>query len=112
MSGSTNGQHVKLDLRFPPFLKQLQDLTKDDIEAWAAATAKLQSMTWQQLYDQSSGGKNKTGFNYELIEEDPELGKIHSIRLGGAFRARVVRQNEWMRFISLHPDPDSAYKKR
>jgi len=34
---------------------------------------------------------------------------IASIRVSDKFRARVTRDGVFMRFISLHPDHDSAY---
>jgi hypothetical protein len=74
------------------------------------STVKLQKTTWQELWEQSTKGKGKTGFNYEFIDNDKDLGKIHSIRITRTSRARVIRDHEWMRFISLHPDHESAYK--
>ena len=37
-------------------------------------------------------------------------GAVASIRITEKFRARVTRDGVFMRFISLHPDHDSAYK--
>jgi hypothetical protein len=97
-------------MSFPGFVKQLGELQRNQLQEVMDSAVKLQKMTCQELWNQSTKGRGKTGFNYEFIEEDPELGKIHSIRITRICRARVVRELEWMRFISLHPDHDSAYK--
>ncbi|RYZ80862.1 MAG: hypothetical protein EOP04_25070 [Proteobacteria bacterium] len=110
MTGSTQSSHIKVDMTFPSLIKEIQDLTKSQLQELLESTVKLQKITWKELWEQSTKGKGKTGFNYELIEEDPDLGNIHSIRITKSFRARVIRENEWMRFISLHPDHDSAYR--
>ncbi len=107
---STQKEYVRVDLSFPAFVKQLATMERDQLQAIMNSIVKLQKTSWHELWAQSTKGKGKTGFNYEFIEEDKDLGKIHSIRITAACRARVVRDNEWMRFISLHPDHDSAYK--
>ncbi|MBC7533012.1 MAG: hypothetical protein H7318_15670 [Oligoflexus sp.] len=110
MTGSTQTSHIKVDMSYWALMKEIQGLTKDQLQELTDSTVKLQKTTWRELWEQSTKNKGKTGFNYELIEEDPDLGKMHSIRITKGFRARVVRENEWMRFISLHPDHDSAYR--
>ena len=107
---STQREYVRVDLSFPAFVKQLATLEREQLQEIMDSTVKLQKTTWQELWAQSTKGKGKTGFNYEFIEEDKDLGKIHFIRITGVCRARVVRENEWMRFISIHPDHEGAYK--
>ena len=71
---------------------------------------KIEKMTWDQIYKTSSKTQ-KRGLNWEVIENQvTRLGKkIASIRISKKFRARVCRDGQHMRFISLHPDHDSAY---
>jgi hypothetical protein len=67
-------------------------------------------MTWDQVYKTSSKTQ-KRGLNWEIIENQTTQSgkKIASIRISQKFRARVCRDGQLMRFISLHPDHDSAY---
>ncbi len=67
-------------------------------------------MTWDQIYKTSSKTL-KRGLNWEIIENQVTKSgkKIASIRISKKFRARVCRDAQYMRFISLHPDHDSAY---
>ena len=82
------------------------------MKEFGKVVSKLQDMTWQQLWDQSSKGANKTGMNYEPVDQTTDTGeKIHTIRVSGKHRARVIRKGKWMVFISLHPDHDSAYPR-
>jgi hypothetical protein len=70
-------------------------------------------MTWDQIH-QTSSKRQKRGLNWEPIErQQTAKGKaIASIRISGKFRARVCRDGKFMRFISLHPDHDSAYDEK
>lgn len=69
-------------------------------------------MTWDQIYKTSSKF-GKRGLNWEPIAgQKTASGKtIASIRISKGFRARVCRDGRFMRFISLHPDHDSAYEE-
>ncbi len=82
----------------------------EDLEQVENAVEKILQMTWDQLYKTSSKTQ-KRGLNWEPIEgQKTASGKtIASIRISGKLRARVCRDGRFMRFISLHPDHDSAY---
>jgi len=69
-------------------------------------------MTWDQIYKTSSKTQ-KRGLNCEPITgQTTGSGKtIASIRISKKFQARVCRDGRFMRFISLHPDHDSAYRE-
>ncbi|MBY0384103.1 hypothetical protein K2X05_03000, partial [bacterium] len=73
---------------------------------------KIEKMTWDQIYKTSSKNQRR-GLNWEPIQgQSTASGKtIASIRISQKFRARVCRDGKFMRFISLHPDHDSAYKE-
>ncbi|MFN8846188.1 MAG: hypothetical protein ACK5W9_05015 [Bdellovibrionales bacterium] len=75
------------------------------------AVKKIEKMTWDQIY-RTSSKTQKRGLNWEVIEGQVTRSgkKIASIRISKKFRARVCRDGQYMRFISLHPDHDSAYK--
>jgi len=82
------------------------NLPKD--QQWAVLTTlrKLLEMTWEQIYRDS-------GLKWELISSRAgERGeKLYSLRMGKGFRAVAFREGDSLRFVSLHPDHDSAYDR-
>ena len=98
-------QTIKLDLNNPVFQKHLFNLPKNQQIDVLKSLRKLLNMTWNQVYQDS-------GFNWEMIHSrsGPHGKRLYSLRLGKAFRAVAYRDEEWMRFLTLHPDHDSAYK--
>jgi hypothetical protein len=98
-------------LEYRPFLDELDAMDDLVIDAVLNSAIKIQKMTWAQLY-QTSSATEKRGVNYELINGQLTAdGKpIHSIRISEKIRARVVREGALMKFLSIHPDHDGAYK--
>ena len=82
----------------------------DELDQVEASVKKINQMTWDQIYKTSSRTQ-KRGLNWEPIAgQMTRSGKtVASIRISRKFRARVCRDGKFMRFISLHPDHDSAY---
>lgn len=113
-SGSTQNELVQCDLEFPSIQDQLKKLESTDLDACFSKIEKINEMTWQQVYATSSKGKGKRGLNWEVLpsQKTASGGTVASIRITDKFRARVTRDGVFMRFISLHPDHDSAYKAR
>jgi len=113
-SKRSSAQHelVKCDLEFPRILKELSKLELNELEQVEETVKKINQMTWDQIYKTSSRAQ-KRGLNWEPIAgQTTGSGKtIASIRISKKFRARVCRDGKFMRFISLHPDHDSAYKE-
>jgi len=101
-------------LEFPSLQEQLKKLEPALFDAVFSKVEKITEMTWQQVYATSSKGKGKRGLNWEVLpnQKTASGGTIASIRITEKFRARVTRDGVFMRFISLHPDHDSAYKTR
>lgn len=111
VSESTNNELIQPDISFPLVMQQIRYLSNQDFEDFVKSIKKLKTMTWQQLWDTATKNpKFKRGFNWELIDDSAGDGeKVASIRITERFRARVSRKGVVMRFISLHPDHDSAY---
>jgi len=109
-SGSSQHELVVCNLEFPRVQKELADLENDQFDSVSRSVEKIEEMTWDQIYKTSSRSQ-KRGLNWEPIDrQKTKSGKsIASIRLSERFRARVCRDGKLMRFISLHPDHDSAY---
>ena len=104
---------MQCDLEFPAFQKELGDLEAAELDAFLNKVETINRMTWAQVYATSSKGAQKRGLNWEVLpnQRTASGGVIASIRVTGKFRARVTRDGVFMRFISLHPDHDSTYKK-
>jgi hypothetical protein len=111
-TNSTQNELVQIDLSFPSLNKEIEDLEKDELDYFFSSLEKIESMTWAQIYATSSKSQ-KRGLNWEPIQGQlTHDGKqVASIRITKKFRARVIRDGVFMRFISLHPDHDSAYQK-
>lgn len=108
---STQHELIRCDLEFPPLQLFIASLETGELEQVFSSVEKISEMTWQQIYNTSSKTK-KRGINWEPLGQRTASGApIASIRVSGKFRARVTRDGVFMRFISLHPDHDSAYKE-
>jgi hypothetical protein len=96
---------VLLDLNNPVFQKNLFNLQSRDQKAILGTLRKLSKMTWGQVYTDK-------GLNWEIIisRKGPHDQKIYSFRIGKGFRGIAYREKSWMRFLSLHPEHDSAYE--
>jgi len=95
---------IGLDLNNPEFQGNLLDLDKP--QAWAVLQTLrlLQAMTWLQL-------QQSKGLRWELIQsrQGPQGERLYSLRVSRSCRAVAWREGDWLRFLSLHPDQDSAY---
>lgn len=100
-------QNVQLDLNNPVFQRGLFRLQKKDQRQVLAVLGKLTGMSWGQVYADR-------GLKWELVlsQRGPEGKRIYSFRVGEGFRALTYREGNWLRLLSLHPDHDSAYRKR
>jgi hypothetical protein len=109
---STQHEFVECDLEFLRIQSELSKLELNELEQVEESVKKVNQMTWDQIYKTSSRSQ-KRGLNSEPIAgQTTGSGKtIASIRISKKFRARVCRDGKFMRFISLHPDHDSAYKE-
>ena len=110
-SESTQNQSVLVDTDFPKFLDDLESITDKELDSVQATVDKIAKLTWNDIYKTSSKtAGDKRGLNFEPLDQHTAQGqRIASIRVTGRFRARVCRDGRHMRFISLHPDHDSAY---
>jgi hypothetical protein len=105
-SGTQKDAKVRIDLDDAEFQRELFALEKDDAASVLEALRKLARMTWQQLYADK-------GIHWEQIhgERAPASANRHTFRITRAFRAVAVRNGDWLRILSLHPDHDGAYKQ-
>ena len=94
---------IRLDLNNPEFQANLLALEKN--EAWAVLKTLrlLQTLDWPQL-------QTSKGLRWELIQSrsGPDGERLHSLRISRSCRAVALRDGDWLRLLSLHPDHDSA----
>lgn len=112
--GTTQHRYVLVDSSYPRFLEALADLETNEQDEILDTIDKIQKMTWDDVYKTSSKTPGqKRGINYEPIDQQTASGrKIATIRASAKIRIRVCRDEQFMRFISIHVDHDSAYKER
>jgi hypothetical protein len=96
---------VRLDLNNPEFQKEWFHLSKNEFNLTRNTLRKLSAMDWNQVYQDR-------GLNWEKIHSVKTCKgrELYSIRLSKKFRAVVYRKDEFLIFVSLHPDHDSAYE--
>ncbi len=96
---------MKIDLNFPPFQQDLFSLDKTQLTAFVKSVKIINKMDLRQVQQSS-------GLNLEKIKNlKTSNGKtLYSIRMSKSFRAVICIEDEFLRFISLNPDHDSAYK--
>ncbi len=97
---------MKIDLNFPDFQKDFFELEKNELYALIKTFRTLSRMDFDQL-------RRSSGLNLEHLKSTKTRkgNPIYSIRITRSFRAILSIEGEYLRFISLHPDHDSAYKK-
>lgn len=97
---------VRLDLNSPEFQEVLFSLEQEELRQVVAALRRLRELDWNALY-------RHTGFRWEAIRhlKAPNGTTVCSLRLNQRIRSLAYRDGEFLRFVSLHPDHDSAYDR-
>ena len=95
---------ILLDLNNPVFQQDLFVLQKSEALAALKILRKVSQLTWEQLYKDQ-------GLKWELIrsKQGKNGEKLYSLRITQKCRAVAVREDDYLRFLSLHSDHDSAY---
>ena len=96
---------VKLDLNNSLFQRQWFGLEKQDRVAVLNCCAKVAGMEWNEIY-------RDQGLHWELIQSrtGPPQERLYSIRVTQKLRAVVRREGDFLEFLTLHADHDSAYQ--
>ncbi|MFX4303708.1 hypothetical protein ACOJUR_15810 [Alicyclobacillus tolerans] len=97
---------VRLDLNNEVFQEHWLSLEKQQQLDVLRTLKKIRQMTRQQIYSDQ-------GLRWEKIlsKKGPGGRDIFTIRVTKEHRAIVYRREEWMIFLSLHPNHDSAYTR-
>lgn len=103
----TKSDKVFLDLNNPVFQEDLLGLQKEDALRMLGTLQKIKKLSWTEIY-------RDKGLRWELVQSKNGPGgrRLYTIRISQGFRALVYREEQYMRFLSLHPVHDSAYEKR
>ena len=96
---------IKIDLNHPVFQKDLFVLEKNEQVALIKALKKIHRLTWSELYSDH-------GLKWEVIlSKQTKLGeRIYSFRFSKKYRAVALREDDFLRLLTLHTDHDSTYK--
>lgn len=97
---------IKIDMNNPEFQRDFFALEKVEQLALIKTLKKIKQLTWTQLYSDK-------GLRWEaILSKQTSAGeKIYSFRFSQKYRATALRQNDFLRLLTLHADHDSAYKK-
>lgn len=108
MTTSAANKLVKLDINHPEFLKNLLDLDKTERNRVLDTFKKLLKLDWEQVYRDPSLKWEKI----TSVRPPKGLDAIYSIRITQARRATVIREGDFMRFLTVQPDHDATYGKK
>lgn len=96
---------VLIDLNNPVFQEDLFSLEKEEVLNILGTLRKIKKLSWTDVY-------RDKGLHWELVQSKTGPGdqRLYTIRISRKFRAVVSREGQFMRFLTLNPDHDSAYK--
>ncbi|WP_236870439.1 hypothetical protein [Candidatus Bandiella numerosa] len=87
----------------PQFQADLFQLEKKQQTALLSTLKKIHKMTWEEVY-------SNRGLKWEIILSKQYNGKrIYSFRFSQKYRGLALREDEYIRLLTLHVDHDSAY---
>ncbi|MDQ3170129.1 MAG: hypothetical protein M3Q55_08340 [Acidobacteriota bacterium] len=97
---------IRLDLNSPEFQDVLFSLEQEELRQVVAALRRLRELDWNALY-------RHTGFRWEAIRHlrAPNGSTVYSLRFNQRIRGLAYRDGPFLRFVSLHPEHDSAYER-
>lgn len=103
---AAGARRVRLDLNSPEFQGVFFSLESAELKQVVASLRRLRDLDWSAIY-------RHTGFQWEAIKhlEAPNDAGVYSLRLSQKVRALAFREGDLLRFVSLHPDHDSAYRR-
>ena len=95
---------IRLDLNNREFQRQWFSLEKETRITVLQSCVKLAGLDWDALY-------RDKGFHWEMIQSRraADGSRLYSIRMAKKMRAVVRRSGEFLEFLTLHQDHDSAY---
>jgi len=95
---------IRLDLNNPVFQRAWFTLPKEERLAVLNCCVKIAGLEWNAIY-------RDRGLRWELIQSKTTSDgeRLYSIRITQKMRAVVKRSGNFLEFLTLHADHDSAY---
>ena len=95
---------IKIDLNNPEFQRDLFAFEKNEQLALMKTVKKIHQLTWSQLYADH-------GLKWEAIltKQTKSGERLYTFRFSQKYRAVALRQDDFLRLLTLHVDHDSAY---
>lgn len=95
---------IKIDMNNPEFQRDFFNLEKNEQFALIKTLKKIQQLSWQMLY-------SDRGLKWEVIlSKTAKTGeRIYSFRFSQKYRVTALRENAYLRLLTLHVDHDSTY---
>ncbi len=97
---------IRLDLNSPEFQDVFFRVELGELKQVVSSLGRLRALDWSGLY-------RHTGCQWEAIEhlKAQNGAKVYSLRLSEKVRAVAYRDGDFLRMISLHPDPTPPTKR-
>lgn len=95
---------IKIDMNNPDFQEDFFNLEKTEQTALIRTLKKIKQLNWPTLYSDK-------GLKWEVIlsKQTKSGERIYSFRFSKKYRAVALRQDDFLRLLTLHVDHDSAY---
>jgi hypothetical protein len=103
---AARASRVRLDLNSPEFQDVFLRLETVELKQVVASLRRLSELVWAEIYRHME-------YQWEAIQhlKAPNGASVYSLRLSQKVRALAFRDGDFLRFVSMHPDHDSAYRR-
>ena len=108
MADTEQARKLQLDLNNEVFQENWLTLDKSERNRVTDTLRKLRQLTWDQLY-------RDQGLKWEkVVSVKPPKGidVVYTLRITQSRRATAYRDGNFLRFLTIAPDHDTAYRKK
>lgn len=95
---------IRIDMNNPLFQQDLFQLEKSEQSALIKTLEKISQLRWTELYTD-----NELKWETILSKQTISGERIYSFRFLKKYRATALRDEEFLRLLTLHVDHDSPY---
>jgi len=108
MADTKQGKRVQLDLNNEVFQSNWFSLDNTERQRVTNTLQKIRQLTWDQV-------RRDQGLKWEKVASvrpPPGVDAIYTLRITQSRRATAYRQGNFMRFLTIAPNHDTAYGKK